>query len=123
MFISGQFEVQLEPQQDEATPAGRMLIHKTYHGALSGLGLGQMISKRVPQGDAVYYAIEEFTGAVEGKKGGFTLLHRGEMSASAQSLEIRILEGSGTGALKGISGTMNIVQEGGAHRYELNYQL
>ena len=36
----------LTPQEDAASPAGRMLISKTYRGDLKGAGVGQMISKR-----------------------------------------------------------------------------
>ncbi len=123
MTLSGSFEVTLEPQQDEVAPAGRMIIHKVYSGALQGEGTGQMVSKRTSSGDAVYFAIEEFTGVLEGKKGGFTLLHKGFMSASSESLDIDILPGSGSGQLEGIRGSMSIIRDGGSHSYSLSVQL
>ena len=100
-----------------------MLIKKTYFGDMTGSGIGQMISKRTESGTAVYYAIEEFSGAVTGKSGGFTLLHKGRMSKESQSLEITILEGSGSGELQKISGSMLIVQDASGHRYELTFEL
>ena len=123
MSAKGKFEVNLEPQTDEGAPAGRMIIRKTYSGDLTGSGLGQMISKRTISGTAVYYAIEEFAGEVNGKSGAFTLIHNGFMSKKSQSLDIVILEGSGEGELKNITGTMSIVQDAGNHSYELNYEL
>ena len=123
MSAKGKFEVNLEPQKDEDAPAGRMIIKKTYSGDLIGSGVGQMISKRTGGGSAVYYAIEEFAGKVNGKSGAFTLIHKGFMSKESQSLDVVILEGSGEGELKNITGTMSIVQDGGNHTYELNYKL
>ncbi len=123
MSSKGKFEVNLEPQTDGNAPAGRMIINKTYSGDLIGTGVGQMISKRTASGSAVYSAIEEFTGNLNGKSGTFTLIHKGFMSKESQSLEVVILEGSGEGELKGINGSMGIVQDDKNHTYELTYKL
>jgi hypothetical protein len=123
MSSKGKFEVNLEPQKDGDAPAGRMIINKKYSGDLVGTGVGQMISKRTAGGSAVYYAIEEFTGKVNGISGTFTLIHKGFMSKESQSLEVVILEGSGEGELEGINGSMAIVQDDGSHTYEFNYKL
>ncbi len=123
MSANGTFEIQLTPQEDVEAPAGRMLIKKTYLGDMTGSGTGQMISKRTENGAAVYYAVEEFSGAVKGKSGGFTLLHKGHMNKESQSLEVTILEGSGSGELQSISGSMLIVQDASGHRYELTFEL
>ena len=123
MSANGTFEVDLTPQEDVGYPAGRMLIKKTYLGDANGSGIGQMISKRTENGTAVYYAIEEFSGSVKGKSGGFTLVHKGYMSKETQSLEVTILEGSGSGELQNISGSMLIVQESNGHRYALTFEL
>jgi len=123
MTVSGSFDIQLEPQQDDFAPAGRMLINKEYSGALVGKGIGQMISKRTEQGASVYSAIEEFTGTVEGKNGSFTLFHTGLMSATSQELNVIVVEGSGTEELSGITGKLSIHQNNGAHTYTFDYQL
>ena len=100
-----------------------MLIKKTYLGDMNGSGTGQMISKRTENGTAVYYAIEEFSGLVNSKNGGFTLVHNGRMSKESQSLEVTILEGSGSDELQNISGSMVIIQDANGHRYELTFEL
>ncbi len=123
MRASGHFEVELTPQADERAPAGRMTIDKKYRGGLSGTGLGQMISKRTEKGAAAYCAIEEVTGSVDGREGSFTLVHHGHMSANGQSLDISILEGSGSGELASITGSMTITQGPDGHSYELTYEL
>ena len=121
--VNGTFEVDLTPQEDIESPAGRMLIRKTYLGDMNGSGSGQMISKRTDSGVAVYYAIEEFCGSVKGKIGGFTLVHKGHMSKESQSLEVTILEGSGSGELQNISGSMLIIKDENGHGYELTFEL
>ena len=123
MSANGTFEVDLTPQEDVGSPAGRMLIKKAYLGDMIGSGIGQMISKRTENGTAVYYAIEEFSGSVKGKTGRFTLVHKGHMSKESQSLKVTILEGSGGGELQNISGSMLIVQDENGHRYELMFEL
>lgn len=123
MSVNGTFEIKLTPQDDAGYPAGRMLIKKTYLGDISGSGIGQMISKRLENGTAVYHAIEEFSGSIQGKNGGFTLVHQDHMSKDSQSLEVTILEGSGQGELQNISGSMLIIQDTNGHRYELTFEL
>ena len=123
MSAKGTFEVNLTPQTDAVSPAGRMVIDKVYLGDIEGSGVGQMISKRTESGAAAYYAIEEFSGSVKGKRGAFTLMHQGHMSKEAQSLEVTILEGSGSGELESITGSMVIAQGANGHTYELKYNL
>jgi hypothetical protein len=123
MSTTGKFEVSLEPQNDDIAPVGRMILNKEYSGGLVGVGVGQMISKRTGGGTAAYSAIEEFEGSVDGKTGGFTLIHSGQMSAQGQTLEVTILSGSGVGELSGISGSLEIIQEDKEHKYVLYYEL
>jgi len=122
-IAKGSFEAQLKRQDDARYEAGRMTINKTFSGDLEGVGKGQMISKRIPGGVSVYHAIEEVSGTLNGKTGGFTLIHSGRMDSSSQTLEIVILTGSGTGELKTIAGDMAIHQDDNGHRYELHYEL
>ena len=121
--LNKSFKVDLTPQEDIGSPAGRMLIKKTYLGDMNGSSTGQMISKRTENGTAVYYAIEEFSGSVKGKSGEFTLVHNGYMSKESQSLDVTILEGSGSGDLQNISGSMLIIQDTNGHRYEFTFEL
>ena len=123
MTAKGTFEVDLQAQADAGSPAGRMLIDKIYSGDMTGSGKGQMISKRTESGTAVYYAIEEFSGSVNGRNGAFTLVHKGFMSAQSQTLDVEILEGSGSGELENISGSMVITQDSTGHTYDLVYEL
>lgn len=123
MTATGSFDVKLDPQEDSDAPAGRMIIHKTYNGDLVGTAKGQMLSKRVEGGAAAYSAVEEVSATLAGKAGTFTLIHNGFMSQQERKLDVYVLPGSGTGELSNISGTLEIVQEGGKHGYFFKYKL
>ena len=123
MNAKGTFDIKLSPQNDDGFPAGRMTIDKQYLGDMIGTGKGQMISKRTDGGVAVYYAIEEFSGSINGQNGSLALVHQGQMSENSQTLNIIILEGSGDGELQGISGSLAITQNENGHSYALDYQL
>ncbi len=119
---TGQFAVNILPQQD-AIGAGRMVIEKDYEGELQGTGKGQMLSKQIDGGTSVYCAIEEFEGKLDGKAGGFTLLHQGKMTSEARELSISVIEGSGSGELSSLAGSMQINQDENSHTYIFEYTL
>ncbi len=123
MIAKGTFEVDLTPISEDSHPAGRMTIDKVYSGDFVGKGVGQMLSKRTETGVSAYCAVEEVEGVLDGKSGGFTLIHNGVMSAESSSLEIIVLAGSGTGELTGISGKKEIVQSKEGHQYILTFSL
>jgi len=123
-IVKGEFSVALDPQTDESFPVGRMTLDKMFSGALSGPSKGQMLSHRTAtEGSAGYVALEVFEGELEGKSGGFVLIHKGTMNKGAQSLVIDIVPDSGTKALSGIAGKMTIEIKDGQHYYELHYTL
>ena len=123
MNVKGTFEVRLTPQHDPEAPAGRMVMKKSFDGGMKGTASGQMISKRTENGASVYYAVEEFSGELAGKSGGFTLVHSGYMDENGQKLDVTILDGSGSGELEGITGSMEILNDDSGHRYELTYSF
>lgn len=124
----GDFEVNVAPVADAegSAASGRMALDKTFSGPLSGKSRGNMWTVNTEvKGSAGYVAIERFEGALEGKSGGFVLMHQGTMRAGGEfKLAIVIVPDSGSGELRGISGTMEIhVAPGGAHRYVLDYEF
>ncbi|WP_240648263.1 DUF3224 domain-containing protein [Pararobbsia silviterrae] len=125
----GEFDVKIAaPEQidvaSNTASIGRHAIEKTYHGGLTGRAFGQMLSAGQPQkGEASYVAIESFEGALDGQSGGFALAHFGEMDAGSEALQIGIVPGSGSGALAGIRGHLQIRRGGGKHTYTLTYWI
>jgi hypothetical protein len=120
----GTFDVKMAPQADDTADVGRMTLDKTFHGDLEASSIGQMIAVRTPtEGSAGYVAMERVTGTLDGKKGSFALQHFGTMNRGKQHLRIEIVPDSGTDGLAGISGTLDIIIEKGAHSYVLYYTL
>ncbi|WP_040523725.1 DUF3224 domain-containing protein [Aliiglaciecola lipolytica] len=122
--IKGEFDVAMESQTDDEFAVGRMTLDKTYHGDLHGFSKGQMLSHVTNvKGSAGYVAMESFNGSLDGKKGGFVLMHQGIMDKGAQSLEISVIPDSGSDELTGISGKMSIEIVDGKHFYLFDYTL
>jgi len=125
---SGLFEVTLTPEglpdASEGTTLGRMSIDKTFHGDLEATSKGAMLSVRTSiEGSAGYVAIERVSGTLHGRNGGFVLQHSAMMSRGIPRLTMEIVPDSGSGELKGLSGTMTINIVDGKHFYELVYAL
>jgi hypothetical protein len=121
----GTFTVDVRPlTPPPAEGLSRFSIDKQIHGQIEAASKGEMFSGGDPkQGAAGYVAIEVVTGAVDGKKGSFALQHSATMDQSGLKMTVIIVPGSGTGELKGISGTFNIQIANGQHSYDLEYRL
>jgi hypothetical protein len=121
----GTFTVDVHP----LTPApaeglSRFSTDKQIHGDLEATSKGEMFAGGdAKQGGAGYVAIEVVTGTLSGKKGSFALQHSATMDQSGNKLSVIIVPGSGTGELKGITGTFDIKIANGQHSYDIEYTL
>ena len=121
----GTFTVKMQP----LTPApaegiSRFSSDKEIHGDLEATAKGEMLSAGDPKaGVAGYVAIEVLTGTLAGKHGSFALQHSATMDQSGRKLSVIVVPGSGTGELKGISGSFDIQIVNGQHSYDLEYKL
>jgi hypothetical protein len=125
---SGSFEVKREADAPFDTRDGLTLGHtrfeKVFRGALEAKSRVDMVSVITPiEGSAAYVALERIEGVLDGKRGSFCVTHVGSMRRGAQSLTITIAPDSGTGELRGITGTMSIRIAEGQHFYDINYDL
>ena len=123
---SGPFDIKMTPQTDTLVEGiSRMFGDKVLHGDLEGTGKGQMLAFISDvKGSAVYVAIERISGTLQGRKGTFVVHHTGLMKRGAQSLTITVAPDSGTGELKGITGSMTIkIEADGKHFYEFDYTI
>jgi hypothetical protein len=121
---SGTFEVKVAPVAEEGR-FPRMTLDKRFSGELEGTSSGEMMSvEGTVEGSAAYVAIERVTGTLRGRKGSFALVHNGTMRKGGDfRLEIKVVPDSGTGELKGLTGTMKIIIEGGKHSYQFDYTI
>lgn len=122
----GSFDVKRTQQPDNLGQGlGRALLDKAFHGDLEGTSKGQMLSALSEvKGSGVYVAIERVTGTLAGRSGTFDLYHTGIMKRGAQQLSINVVPDSGTGQLKGLSGSMTIqITADGKHSYQFEYSI
>jgi hypothetical protein len=127
---TGPFDVKIVPQNpdsdvERAANLGRMTIDKQFHGDLEATSKGEMIAAQTDvKGSAGYVAMERVTGTLKGRQGSFVLQHSGTMNRGVPQLSVTVVPDSGTGELKGIAGTMNIIiAAGGKHSYEFTYTI
>lgn len=129
MRASGEFEVDLQPLDSfvpgiAGTSLGRMSIDKTFRNDLAARSHGEMLTAMTGvEGSAGYVAIEQVTGTLLGKEGTFVLQHFGTMSQGENRLVLEVTPDSGTGQLKGLSGTMTIDILDGRHDYALDCNM
>ncbi len=123
--VTGRFDVKLLPQQDPDDPSGiaRLLLDKAFHGDLDATSRGQMLGLRTANATSGgYVAMEKVTGSLDGRKGGFQLMHYGVGRRGTNTLTLEVVPDSGTDELEGLTGSMRIlIKEGGAHYYEFDY--
>jgi hypothetical protein len=101
-----------------------MSLDKRYTGDLKATGQGEMLSAGTGvEGSAGYVAIEKVTGTLHDREGAFTLQHSATMNRGTPTLSITVVPDSGTGALTGIAGTMQIIIENKQHAYAFDYSL
>ncbi|MEM6453757.1 MAG: DUF3224 domain-containing protein [Acidobacteriota bacterium] len=127
MRAEGTFTVEITPEDNQTvdgTARGRSALTKTFTGDLVATGAGTMLTGmgQSPT-SAAYVAIERVEGTLDGKSGGFMLVHRGVMTADGQDALITVVPDSGTGDLRGLDGTFHIDIVDGTHRYRFDYTL
>ena len=98
---------------------------KQYHGDLDATGKAEMVAygTGAAGSSGAIVGIEKVTGKLGGRSGSFVLAHRGIMDAGKPIYTVTVVPNSGTGELAGISGTMDIIIEGGKHSYVFEYTL
>ncbi|MGA8679701.1 MAG: DUF3224 domain-containing protein [Acidimicrobiales bacterium] len=123
-FTLDSFEAEPPFHEDSGVQYGRTRITKTFTGDIEATSTVEMLSVRAEAGGAGYVALERVSGRVDGKVGGFALLHVGTMTAAGSWAKWPIAPGSGTGELAGISGEGRIeIGSDGAHTLFLDYDL
>lgn len=121
---SAEFDIDLAPAAADLPTTGRFDFTKTWRGAVEGVSRGFMASAGDPaDGEAGYVALEEFEGAIDGRRGKLVFQQLGSMHAGEQELRYAVVPGSGTGELTGIAGEIELNREDGKHLVELSYSL
>jgi hypothetical protein len=129
MRATGTFDVKITPQASDLAPEGpnlgRMSLDKQFQGDLAGTAKGEMITAAgiAVKESAAYSAVERITGTLHGKQGSFALQHTGIMNRGTPTLNVTVVPDSGTAALAGLTGKMDIIIEGKLHKYVFDYEI
>ena len=113
---------QWEPQATDefaGTELTRVAIAKTFNGAIEGTSKVELLAANNATSRA-YVAFERLEVSVDGRKGTFVLHHTADEESG---MTVKILTGSGSGELTGITGTADIKIDGEDHRLTLSYEL
>lgn len=110
--------------EGEGATLTRTRVTKTFHGEIEGQSTAELLMASTPEGSAAYVGFERIMGRVGDRSGSFVLHHNAVAAHGSQSASWTVLPDSGTGELRGLSGTATITQEpGGGHTFTLDYDF
>ena len=94
-------------EMSEAPTLSRVSVKKTFDGELKGESTAQLLMCSSEDGSAGYTVLERVVGELGGRKGSFVMIHGGTHTPQETSRALGfIMPNSGTGELKGITGTV-----------------
>lgn len=114
-----------EPLLDEPGASfSRTSMAKKFTGDLVGTSIGELLMAGANDGSVAYSGFEWIQASFDGLSGGFTLCHNAFGTATGGTLDLKIMDSSGTGDLVGITGTPSITRhDDGTHTFTLDYDL
>ena len=99
----------------------RVTVKKSFDGEVKGESTGELLMCASADGAAGYTIMDRFFVEIEGRKGSFVAIH-GAMTDEMKAVG-RIIPGSGTGDLTGISGTLEFKSDESGKRIIFNYSF
>jgi hypothetical protein len=108
-------------ETSENPKLSRITVKKSFDGEMKGESVGELLMCASIEGSAGYTILDRFFVEIDGRKGSFVVIHGGmtdEMKASG-----RIVPGSGTDELKGISGSLEFKSDADGKRIIFDYLL
>jgi hypothetical protein len=94
--------------------------YKTFTGDLTGTSQIEITMGKLDTGAMVYVGVERFDVELQGRKGTFVVTHSSTMLGSDYEMTLKLVPGSGTGELAGITGTAEITP---SHDLLLEYEI
>ena len=105
----------------ETPTLSRIIVKKTFDGEVKGESTGELLMCSSTEGAAGYTIMDRFFVEIEGRKGSFVAIHGAttdEMKAGG-----KIVPGSGTDGLEGISGTLEFKSDESGKTIIFDYTL
>jgi len=102
----------------------RASVSKTFTGDLDGEGHVEYLMMYRSDNSATFVGLERITGRLAGKAGTFVLQRTGVFENGQARESYSVVAGSGTGALRGLTGDgTSAVGHGNEHPFTLAYEL
>ncbi|PUA82187.1 DUF3224 domain-containing protein [Nocardioides currus] len=119
-------DVTPQPEITTGLPVGVATMEKVFAGGVTGRA-ATLFTAAFDQATGVgtYVAMESFEGALDGHEGCFNFVHSATTTGTDRLAPFfTIVPASGTGALKGITGSGGLdVDDDGTHRISFDYEL
>lgn len=94
--------------------------YKTFTGDMTGTSEIEITMGKLDTGAMVYVGVERFDVQLQGRQGTFVVMHSSTMLGADYEMILKVVPGSGTGELAGISGTAQITP---SHDLLLEYEI
>jgi hypothetical protein len=109
---------------DAAGSVSRTRVVKQFSGDIAGTSEAWLVMSVVDDSHMAYCGAERFDVTLDGRAGGFVLLHDAVNDGASGHARWVVQGGSGTGDLTGLAGTAEIDRrEDGGHGFTLHYAL
>lgn len=103
-------------EPDDGPKLVRISVEESFSGDIAGDGAAEMLQVLRPDGSATFVAVERITGTVAGRSGSFVLQDRGTLDTEGNvEGEWFVVAGSGTGDLRGLTGSGGFTAKLGEH--------
>lgn len=129
MIATGKFSVTGGSEQTVHDAPGEIKLTRVsgsqrFGGTIEGLGSVEWVFGYRSDRSAVFAGLQRIEGSIDGRSGSVVLESTGEHDGKTSKGRWRIVPGSGTGELAGISGAGSFDAPGGPEAsYELEYRL
>ena len=104
-FRSTSWEETSRGDADAQPKLSRASCTQEYTGEISGKSTLEYVMAYRDGGAATFVGMERIEGTLAGREGSFAIQHQGVYEGGVARMTLTIVEGSGTGALSGLSGS------------------
>ncbi len=99
----------------------RATVTKTFRGEVEGTSVAELLLVQDEAGGAAYVALERVDGRVGDRSGTFIVTHGAVREDETPATHGRVVQGSGTGALRGLRGTAEYRHDEHGATFALDY--
>lgn len=107
----------------EGPKLSRVTVRKLFQGELTGESTAELLMSQAQDGSAGYVALERVVGRIGARAGTFDVQHCATQGGANPQAIWLVVPGSGTGELRGLSGTVTYAHDQNGAVFTLDYDL